>query len=350
MIRLRRLVLLAGAGALLTGLPCSALTAPSPDNEGSATAVASARALTLLQTAVDAARTRSWNGTQHVLSVRDGQPRFTVLEVSHTPGTGSAVHVLSSEQDPVGAVAPDVLDARLLALLAGHYDLRVAGQAVCAGRRTLLVEAHRPGLTGAGALAGRFWVDSATQLVMRRDVLDADGSVVRSSAFVDLEVGAAAPGSSVEAEAVHATGQRLDDTALLDLEQAGWPVVHTLPSGLELFESRLHEREGADVLQLSYSDGLSTLSLFVQRGELAEDPVGTPRSVGGGTVWVSKGSPERVVWSGDGRTWTLVSDAPADAVTEAVLVLPHTAFVQDGVGSRVWRGMARVGGWLNPFD
>ena len=113
----------------------------------------------------------------------------------------------------------------------------------------------------------------------------------------------------------------------------------------------MHEGDAGDVLQLSYSDGLSTLSLFVQKGELPDKEEGTARPVGGGTVWVSAGTPERIVWAGEGRTWTLLSDAPESTVADALLVLPHTQTpVEDGAVSRVWRGMAVVGAWLNPFD
>jgi len=175
--------------------------------------------------------------------------------------------------------------------------------------------------------------------------------VIRSSAFVDMRLGEPVTPASAAIPALAATGQRLDDDALQAMQEQGWPVVRTLPSGLELFEARLHDSEGAGVLQLSYSDGLSTLSLFVQEGQLAQDPGGTPRTMGGGTVWLAKGSPQKAVWSGAGRTWTLVSDAPARAVTDALLVLPHNPSVgSDGVGARVWRGMSRVGRWLNPFD
>ena len=56
--------------------------------------------------------------------------------------------------------------------------------------------------------------------------------------------------------------------------------------------------------------------MFVQPGELDGEPAGTARPVdGGGTVWVTGGSPERLVWSADGHTWTLISDAPESTVT-----------------------------------
>ncbi len=336
----------------MTGAPVSALIPPGPDGATLAVTTQSAQALGLLESAARAARTRTWSGTQHVVSTRAGEPRLTVLDVHHAPGTGTTVRVLLTDDH---AVAADVLDQNLLSLLTSHYQVRVAGTAVCAGRRARVVEVRRPGVAGAAGVAGRFWLDSATGLVLRREVLDESGAVVRSSAFVSLTVGPRTKASSVSftaGDVVRPTGQRLDAVALAALEAEGWPVIHTLPSGLQLFDARRHEGDGGDVLQLSYSDGLSTLSLFVQKGELPDQLTGTARPMSGGTVWVSPGATERVVWSGDGRTWTLVSDAPDSTVENAVLVLPHAPLAAgaDGVLHRAWRGLSRVGAWLNPFD
>ena len=338
----RSLLLVVGAGAVLSGAPCAALTSPGPVSDGPVLAAPSDEALRLLERAAQAARTRTWSGTQHVVTVRDGQPSFTVLQVSHRPGAGSAVQVMAAEDQTEATGVADVLDSKALSLLAGHYDLVVAGRSTCSGRRTVTVEARRP---GDDSVAGRFWVDSSTGLVLRRDVLDARGAVVRSSVFKTLALDAPPVTPTLT---VTPTGTRLDTDALGRLEADGWPVVHQLPSGLELFEARMHD---GDVLQLSYSDGLSSLSLFVQEGELAHEPDGVAHRVGDGTVWVTGLTPERVVWSGEGRTWTLVSDAPVETVSDALLVLPHSPAPprDDGVASRVWRGMSRVGGWLNPF-
>ena len=233
----------------MSSAPVFAHDPPVPDHDRPPVTTSSAQAVGLLESAATAARTLTWSGTQQVVSTRFGEPRLTVLEIQHAPGAGSTVRVLLSQDQ---AVASDVLDQSLLSLLTRHYDLRVAGDSVCAGHHARVVEA------------------------------------------------------------------------------------------------RMHE----DVLQLSYSDGLSTLSLFVQAGELPGDPGGSARPMGGGTVWVSPGATERVVWSGDGRTWTLLSDAPGSTVEDTVLVLPHTAaaVTDDGVLDRAWRGMSRVGSWLNPFD
>ena len=245
------------------------------------------------------------------------------------------------------SVTPDLLDETLFSLLASHYALTVVGPALCDGRATTLVEATRPGVTGAGAVAGRFWVDDSTQMVLRRDVLDESGAVVLSSAYTDLRLTGAAP--VVAPVGTQTAAERLDDAQLQELAEDGWPVLEHLPSGMELFESLRHE-DG--VLQLAYSDGLSTLSLFVQRGALPEQTRGSLREVGGELVHATSGTTEQLVWSGGGHAWTLVSDAPDSTIEQAVLVLPHSEPAPEGQGvpDRVWRGMSRVGAWLNPFD
>jgi sigma-E factor negative regulatory protein RseB len=243
-------------------------------------------------------------------------------------------------------VAPDLLDDNLFALLARHYDLRVAGAAVSGGRNTLLIEALRPGETGASAVAGCFWIDQVTHMVWRRDVMDDGGGVVVSNAFSELRITDTAPRATSVAAVPPTT--HLDDQQVQQLIEDGWPIVDHLPSGLELFDARLHP-DG--VVQLAYSDGLSTLSLFVQHGALPAGTGGVLREVGGGLVHVTSTAPEQLVWSGGGRTWTLVSDAPDSTIDQAVLVLPHAdpPAADEGVGDKVWRGLSRVGAWLNPF-
>ncbi len=353
LFRGRVLLLTAGAGMLVAGLPSSAVTSPSAGQDGSAPRVVSPRALALLKDAADAARSRSWTGVQHVLSVRDGQPSLSMLEVTHRPGRGSAVQDLSGVSEQSSATAVDAADPDLLNLLVAHYDLVISGAGACAGHTSVVVEARRPGQQGPRAVAGRFWVDHKTGLVLRRDLYDANGSVVRSAAYVTIDTALPErPPVEVADRSPSSAGAALSLSELLDLREDGWPVALSLPSGLDLFEARWQGSNSRQVLQTTYSDGLSTTSVFLQRGVPATVPAGTAHRVGAGTAWVSTGTPERVVWSGGGFTWTLVSDAPAGTVEDAVLALPHLPAVapHDGVAGRAWRGMSRIGGWLNPFE
>ena len=356
MRRLRLLLALTSLGALIVGAPLAgAATAPAHDEPVVMPSISPAR--TLLEAAAAAARSRTWSGTQYIARYRAGDLMSSVVQVTHVVGRGRTVQVLDGGGVPVETVTADVVDPTLLGLLASSYDLVVAGQSSCAGHRAQVVEARRPGVAGSAGLAARFWVDIASGLVLRRDVFSDVGHVVRTSAFVDVTVVPVQPRQRLVASyeaprEVRPAGVELDPSALSRLEEAGWPVIHRLPGGLELFDARLHDAEGGEVLQLAYSDGLSTLSLFVQPGEVPVLPGATSQLVDGGQVWKDQSAPARVVWSGEGRTWTLVSDAPENTVDAAVAVLPHTAAPRrgDGVAARAWRGMSRVGAWLNPFD
>ncbi len=330
----RLVVLVLGAGLLLPAAPA---LAGGRVADASASRRVEAEALAVLERAVHAARTVGYEGTQHVATWGDEGADAAVVDVSHRPGRRAVVRA----EDGAGpAVATAALDARVVSLLAASYDLEVAGSGRCTGRTTTVVEAWRD-----GRVAGRFWVDEDSGLLLRREVYGEDGRRLRSSAFVDLEVRTTAdvpPGEAVDLAA-----------ATQELRAQDWRVPDGLPGGFGLFDARLSAPGGSEhVLHLAYSDGLSATSLFVQRGRLGTDrPAGFVRStVGGRPVWVSSGLHERVVWGGGGAVWTLVSDAPSDVVRDAVATLPRDRAERDGVLARLGRGVGRLALALSPFD
>jgi sigma-E factor negative regulatory protein RseB len=351
MTRLRLLLLVAGAGTLLAGLPATAVGQQAgPESTTSGTAAEEPRALQLLTAASRAARARVYSGTQYVSSWRADMASSSVADVQHTSDGRSVISVRPTAggvADSMVALTTD-LDARLLQLLADHYALDVAPDVTCNGRLAHVVEASRSGVAGVGAVAGRFWIDAASALILRREVFDTAGRLVRSSAFATIEVGGAAAGP------VEATAAATDGLTAADLDRLradGWQVPATLPGELELFDARLRTHDGERVLHLSYSDGLSTLSLFAQRGRLGSTRMAgfTKQKLGRAAIWVRPASPERVVWGGGGRVFTLLSDAPPDAVHAVVTALPHEKLPKTGLLARLQRGLARLGSWLNPF-
>lgn len=331
MSRRRLLVVAVGAGVALAGMP--ALAAVDPGRE--APEVAEAHAVALLERAAQAGRRLTYSGTQYVASWRPGTSWSALVDLEHDPVHGS---VVTGGSDAPGAV----LDPRMLARLADSYSLAVGGSGRCAGRSATIVEARR----ADGALAGRFWVDRETGVLLRREVYDA-GRRVRSSAFLDLSVSTSASSAPVLAIAARTGAERPATEAVRHLRDAGWYVPEHLPDGFRLFETR---RDG-QVLHLAYTDGLSTLSLFAQEGRLGTAALAgfARESVGGRPVWVRREAPERVVWSGGGVVWTLVSDAPDPAVQAVVAALPRDQAPAGGVRARLSRGLGRIGGMLNPF-
>jgi sigma-E factor negative regulatory protein RseB len=333
--RRRVAAVVASAGLLLSAGP--AVAGPARTEE--------AAALELLEQAAEASRTLSYRGTQYVAAWRPSAARSGLVEVSHEPGRGLVVDAApTAGQDDAGAgLVAAGIDPRLLGVLRSQYALRVAGSGRCSGRAADVVEARR---SGGGTVAGRFWVDRETGLLLRREVYDEAGERLRSSAFLDLAVAVPSPAvPTLTSAAALSTPARPDVEAM---REDGWPVPRELPDGFALFDAR----PGADgVVRVAYSDGLSTTSLYVQRGELgATPPRGFGRrTLGGEPVWVHDGSPERVVWAGGGKVWTLVSDASDEVVQRAVAALPHADLPRAGLRARLGRGMARLGAMLNPF-
>jgi sigma-E factor negative regulatory protein RseB len=347
MTRLRLLLLLAGAGTLLAGLPAHASAGTHPEPTPSETAAGESRALGLLTAASRAARSRSYAGTQYVSTWRVGRADSSIAEVRHSPAEGSVVQVRPTAGGDIDqSVTPTAdLDPRLVRLLAAHYVLGVSGNSTCAGRPVAVVEAQRP---GDGVVAGRFWIDAASSLLLRRETFDRSGRLVRSSAFTEITVDPI--GSGLTPAAV--LSDQLDASALDALRRDGWQIPTALAGDLELFDARMRTHDGERVLHLSYSDGLMTLSLFAQRGRLGTTKLAgyDKQQVRGAPVWVRPSTPERVVWGGGGRVFTLLSDAPVETVHAAVGVLPHEKAAKTGLLARIGRGLARLASWLNPFD
>jgi negative regulator of sigma E activity len=354
--RSRRLVVaLVGLGVLLTAAPVVAAPSRVSSSE-------QAGALRLLEEAARASRGLSYSGTKFVAAWRAEGTSSALVEVRHDPRRGMVVTgspTADRSRDDDGLVlAVAGLDRDLLRVLDAAYDLRIAGQGRCTGRDADVVEALR---SPDGSLAGRFWIDRESRLLLRREVYDEAGRRVRSSAFVDLTMTAASPvvaASSVRPLLRHA-GDPVTAPRLARLRAEGWHLPAELPGGFALFDarSRAHDPDGHEgrlsgqVLHLAYSDGLSTTSLFVQRGALGSEPPDgfLGRDVAGFPVWAHAGAPERVVWAGGGQVWTLVSDAPESTVAQAVATLPHDALPDTGLRARFARGVSRLGSWLNPF-
>lgn len=326
-----------GAGLMLAALPALAEVEPGPDPSSAA---AEASAVALLERAVQAGRRLTYSGTQYVAHWRKDSTTSEIVELRHDPVRGS---VMTGADGPAAPTA--VLDPRLLSRMAAEYSLEITGPGRCTGRAASIVDARRPD----GQLAGRFWVDRASGVLLRREVFDTEGRRVRSSAFVDLDITAGArPSAPAFLVAARRGVERPAPEAVQRLRSRGWHVPEDLPQGFRLFETR---RNG-EVLHLAYTDGLSTLSLFAQGGELGSAPVDgfSAEQVEGRPVWVRRAAPERVVWSGGDRVWTLVSDAPEDAVRAAVAALPRDKAPDTGLSARLGRGLSRLGGMLNPFD
>ena len=190
-----------------------------------------------------------------------------------------------------------------------NWKLRAVPGPAVAGQATTVVEASDP---ATGATRARFFIDRATGTVLRRDVLDPHGQLVRRVAFDAIgPIGSALP-APAPARAAR------DEPRPLSSVPSGDPAPTTIGRGYRLL-GRYRQPDGS--VQLYYGDGVFTLSLFEQPGSVDWDalPSGADRSAHGvATRAYATPTTTAVVWGVHGVAITCVSDAPPDQVQLAV--------------------------------
>src|SRR5262249_15619621 len=238
----------------------------------------------LLSQAARACLTTTYAGVEVLGAWGEYGPATSVMNVWHAPGrvtlaetvaaaphgSGDAPHIvlppssLVGQQLAGGAILS--LSPRLAALLSPTYRVAAVGWGRVAGRRARVVTATRRD----GTLAARFWLDKVTTLPLRRQTFDGRGNLVTNATFTALTLG---PGAATRParrarQPARAVPRRWVTASLPQLQAEGWPVAGPLPGNLVLLGARQDSTLKGPVIDLDYSDGLSLVSVFLQRGHL----------------------------------------------------------------------------------
>jgi sigma-E factor negative regulatory protein RseB len=310
----------------------------------------------LLQQAAAACEGTSYSGEQVVLWWGQGETSSSVVEVWHQTGgmtlvqaTGAAPAAPGSDsrapaadnQDPDGILG---VSDRLLVLLESNYQVVYAGHGSADDRAALMVEVRRPG----GGLAARFWLDAATKLPLRREIFAADARLISEDSFTSLQLGRSGL-SAMPTPAAAAWTAQLDQARLTALRARGWPLPAQLPGNLVRFAATERSASSGPVVNVSYSDGLNVVSLFVQRGLLARPMPGWREiTVDGRRVYSVNRDERSFAWSANGFVYTMVADAPMATVRQVVSTMPAAAR-PPGFWQRMAHGFHRLLSWMNPL-
>ena len=212
---------------------------------------------------------------------------------------------------------------QLVRLLEAHYIVAYAGAGSADNRTAQVVEAWRED----GSLAARFWLDDATKFPLEREVFDSAAHVISEDVFINVRF--ENQPRSRRPPAARPTRRRRGPTPLtarqlLALRAQGWLVPTSLPGGLSLFTGAQTRASTGTVLDLGYSDGLSVISLFEQRGNLAAELAGWQKiTVAGHVIYAAEPDQRSLTWSSHGMVYTLLADAPAQTVNDVMGALPH---------------------------
>ena len=337
---------LSGAGAAMEQSAPSGLATRPAHNAAS---------VRLLSQAAQACRRMSYQGEEMLGDWGQTGPATSVVEVWHASGgvamahsveaapgwPGEVPHIVAptsylDDQELVGSVMLG-MSPRLVALLSANYQLAAAGWGQVAGRMARVITARRN-----GRLAARIWLDKATTLPLRKETFDGQGHIVSLASFMALTVGAGTPGTpagTVPRQWVTARPARL--------RAEGWPLPGPLPDHLALLSAREGNTATGPVVDLDYSDGLSLVSVFLQRGHLKSRPAGWwSTTLGGSPVYADDSDGQTFVWPAQGFVYTLVAAAPPQTVAQVVGALPHTG--SPGLLGRVGQGLRRLLSGLIP--
>jgi sigma-E factor negative regulatory protein RseB len=315
----------------------------------------STASLRLLSQAARACHTMTYQGQEMLGGWSAVGPATSVVDVWHAAGgvtlaqsaapappwPGEVPHTVAPApylggQALVGSVML-AMSPRLVALLSANYQVAAVGWGQVAGRMARVVTARRD-----GRLAARFWLDQATTLPLRRETFDGHGHVVSDAMFMALTVGAGVAGvppGAVPRQWVTARPARL--------RARGWPLPGPLPDDLALLGARQGSTAAGPVVDLDYSDGLSLVSVFLQRGHLKSRPPGWSRmALGGSLVYADHSDGQTFVWSARGFVYTRVAAAPPRTAAQVVAALPHNS--SPGLLARLRQGLHRLASWLIP--
>jgi sigma-E factor negative regulatory protein RseB len=270
--------------------------------------------------------------------------------VTHAPGSLTGWAVRLHEPVPLtGSGGPNLDEAgvlgmspQLVSLLAANYLVTVTGRGQVAGRPARIVAVRRPG----GSLAAWFWLDAATSLPLRKQMFDARAHLLSSVTFAQVNIGRGAVGGE-PAPTARPWRTALAPRQLARLRASGWPLPGPLPGNLTLIAAKETNSPSGPVVDLDYSDGLSVVSIFVQRGYLPDRLGGWSQvALEGHKVYANDPDELCFAWSARGFVYTLIAAAPRQTVGQVVVALPHDD--DRGWLSRMRHGLHRLMSWFMP--
>jgi sigma-E factor negative regulatory protein RseB len=154
----------------------------------------------------------------------------------------------------------------------------------------------------------RLWYDRDTFLLLKAQTIGDRGNVIEQVAFSDVVIGGAVDPARVKPKVANTDGWRVETNRMIpvDLAGAGWTVTQPVPGFRKVMEVRRAFGGREDIGQMVYSDGLASISVFIE-ARVPDDATEGDASRG----------PVNIVMRRFHEYWlTVVGDAPATAIRQ----------------------------------
>lgn len=246
-----------------------------------------------------------------------GQPRSTFRRNDQITTIVPHARLVRTEQRDPGGVFPNLLRLDSSDATADHYRAREVGRGRVAGLEADVVELQARDELRFGY---RIWSERQTGLVLKMQTLAATGEVLEQAAFSEVRLNLPLDAVKPQFQMPSTEGYRSEhfERERIDPAQGGWSVKGAVAGFQPLACYRRDVAGPGDVLQWLFSDGLATVSLFIERFDpRRHNQAGV--SAMGATHAMSRRWPD-----GSGAWWlTLVGEVPHATLERLVELLVH---------------------------
>jgi sigma-E factor negative regulatory protein RseB len=147
--------------------------------------------------------------------------------------------------------------------LANYYTINQLGEERIAGRETSVLNVQPKDDYRYGY---KYWLDNETRVLLKCDLLDEKGEIVEQMMYTSFNNHSEVPPSAFSIPDLDGfTRQSLDRNSGKQAD-IGWRATN-MPQGFMLTQSTIRGTGDDESLHLMYSDGLASVSVFIEKGE-----------------------------------------------------------------------------------
>jgi len=179
-----------------------------------------------------------------VISIYPGRNLVTVSQKGDKPG--------------LHPILPENLDR-----LGNYYTINQLGDDRIAGRETSVLNLQPKDVYRYGY---KYWLDNDTGVLLKCDLLDENNEIVEQMMYTSFREYAEVPQTAFKIPELNGYTRKEVNKDRGEPARIGWHVSN-LPQGFMLTQSTIRGGGKSESLHLMYSDGLASVSVFVESGD-----------------------------------------------------------------------------------